>query len=106
MTRSRSRRWNERGVVYAFPQAGYLITVVRTHCYECGGVLEPRVEWAFNPLHPRWGAWCSLCCGWWPWVDDCGRPCCGENWPAPFRLTDDPFRITPTCGAERPSDAE
>jgi hypothetical protein len=53
------------------------------------------VDWAFNPLHPRWGSWCARCCGWWPWVDEAGREVDDDDRPAPYRLTDDPFTITP-----------
>jgi hypothetical protein len=82
--------------VSALTQRGYVIAVVRTRCYDCGGWLKPRVEWAFNPLHPRWGSWCPWCYGWWPWVDDFGRECDCEDQPAPYRLRDDPFRVTPS----------
>jgi hypothetical protein len=52
------------------------------------------VEWAFNPLHPRWGSWCARCGGWWPWVDEFGRERDDDERPAPYRLTDDPFTLT------------
>jgi hypothetical protein len=66
---------------------------VRTHCYACGGLLEDRVDAGFNPLRPRWGSWCRLCLGWWPWVDEDGAPIDDQDRAAPYRLTDDPLTI-------------
>jgi len=63
-------------------------------CHDCGGQLEPRVERDFNPLHPRWGAWCPRCGGWWPDEDDGTSADLAR--PAAYRLTDDPLTITPT----------